>query len=372
MITPSFSLTATERVLPKLALDFTTANLDSRVTFTRTTDATHPATYVNSSGYVTSATNNQPRFDYSSSSVGTCKGLLIEESRTNITTYSEDLGSNNWAKFNATVTQDATNAPSNLQTADKLIEDNTLNTHYTRQVIALSNATYSYSVFLKAGERTLARIGMTDLATGDAYVDVNLSNGILSSTTTSGSWSNTSATITAYPNSWYRVTITSTKGGGTYLANYVFLMSDASTTNYQGNGTSGLYVWGIQLEAGAFATSYIPTTSAALTRNADVVTVAGQGVAAQGTFVVDATVVSGNTLLISGSVTFAATYSTAQKTAVSYDATSVLRSVNAGTVTSSVGATAGADIALGNGGHFKKVALYLPKMNNNELQAFSK
>lgn len=49
MITPSFGLTATERVLPKLALDFTTALLDSRITFTRTTDAT----YVNSSGYNT-------------------------------------------------------------------------------------------------------------------------------------------------------------------------------------------------------------------------------------------------------------------------------------------------------------------------------
>lgn len=59
MITPYFGLTATERVLPKLALDFTTASLDSRITFTRTTDATHPATYVDSNGYVTSATNNQ-------------------------------------------------------------------------------------------------------------------------------------------------------------------------------------------------------------------------------------------------------------------------------------------------------------------------
>lgn len=56
MITPSFGLTATERVLPKLALDFTTASLDSRVTFTRTTGASNPATYVNSSGAITAAT----------------------------------------------------------------------------------------------------------------------------------------------------------------------------------------------------------------------------------------------------------------------------------------------------------------------------
>ena len=64
MITPAFNLTATERVLPKLALDFTTASLDSRVTFTRTTGASNPATYVASNGYITAATDNQPRFDY--------------------------------------------------------------------------------------------------------------------------------------------------------------------------------------------------------------------------------------------------------------------------------------------------------------------
>ena len=55
MITPSFGLTATERVLPKLALDFTTASLDPRITFTRTTGASNPATYVDSSGYIANA-----------------------------------------------------------------------------------------------------------------------------------------------------------------------------------------------------------------------------------------------------------------------------------------------------------------------------
>lgn len=82
MITPSFGLTATERVLPRLALDFTTASLDPRVTFTRTTGASNPATFINSSGVITAATNDQPRFDYDPVTL-VCKGLLIEESRTN-------------------------------------------------------------------------------------------------------------------------------------------------------------------------------------------------------------------------------------------------------------------------------------------------
>jgi hypothetical protein len=80
MITPSFSLTATERVLPRMALDFTTASLDSRVTFTRTGNT---ATVTNSSGVIAAINANLPRFDFNPTTL-VCKGLLIEESRTNL------------------------------------------------------------------------------------------------------------------------------------------------------------------------------------------------------------------------------------------------------------------------------------------------
>jgi hypothetical protein len=80
MITPSFSLTATERVLPRMALDFTTASLDSRVTLTRTGNT---ATVINSSGVIAAINANLPRFDYDPTSL-VCRGLLIEESRTNL------------------------------------------------------------------------------------------------------------------------------------------------------------------------------------------------------------------------------------------------------------------------------------------------
>lgn len=80
MITPSYSLTATERVLPKLALDFTTAALDPRVTFTRSGNT---ATVINSSGVITAINADLPRFDYNPTTLA-CEGLLIEESRTNL------------------------------------------------------------------------------------------------------------------------------------------------------------------------------------------------------------------------------------------------------------------------------------------------
>jgi len=79
MITPSYVLTATERVLPRLALDFTTAILDSRVTFTRSGDT---ATVTNSSGVIAAINANLPRFDFDPTTL-VCKGLLIEEARTN-------------------------------------------------------------------------------------------------------------------------------------------------------------------------------------------------------------------------------------------------------------------------------------------------
>jgi len=80
MITPSFSITATERILPRLALDFTTASLDSRITFTRSGDT---ATVTNSNGVITAINANLPRFDYNPTTL-VCKGLLIEDTRTNL------------------------------------------------------------------------------------------------------------------------------------------------------------------------------------------------------------------------------------------------------------------------------------------------
>lgn len=79
MITPTYSLTATERVLPRLALDFTTALLDPRITFTRSGDT---ATVTNSSGVIVGVNADLPRFDYDPTTL-VCKGLLIEEARTN-------------------------------------------------------------------------------------------------------------------------------------------------------------------------------------------------------------------------------------------------------------------------------------------------
>jgi hypothetical protein len=271
MITPSFSLTATERVLPKLALDFTTASLDSRITFTRTTGASNPATYTNSSGVVTAATNNQPRFDYDPIAL-TCKGLLIEESRTNAQTYSSDYSQAAWTKTEITLGASAV-SPDGTSNATKIIPSTNLAAHWLRNLTSVvTGTTYTQTVYAKAGEYSVVQLALSSGFTSTYFQNFDLSDGTL------GSSSGITGTIFAMGGGWYRCSVSgpaiNSISGGIIIA-VVPAKTSARLATFAGNGTDGLYIWGAQFEQGAFATSYIPTTTAALTRNTDVATMTG-------------------------------------------------------------------------------------------------
>ena len=145
MMTPSYSLTATQKVAPRLALDFTTASLDPRITFTRSLNT---ATRVNSTGYVESINADLPRFDYNPVTLA-CKGLLIEEQRANLLTYSQEFDNAAWGKSGATVTANQIVAPDGNTTGDYL--NSTAAFQFIRQSLGTTtaNAAYALSIYVK-------------------------------------------------------------------------------------------------------------------------------------------------------------------------------------------------------------------------------
>jgi hypothetical protein len=274
MITPSYGLTVTERVLPRLALDWTTGVAQTGVDVTRA----GVATFVGSNGLIQSATADTQRIDYS---IGTA-GLLVEESRTNLITYSEDF-STGWQNVRSSVDSNVAIAPDGLQTADKIVEDTSTGSHYQNSVYAVSAVLPTTSIFLKAAERTQAWVRVArDNGVGNASgsLVVDLSSGTIIVGT---------GFIQPVGNSgWYRVWLTANTTATTNYAIRVGPVLDGNIS-YEGDGSSGIYAWGGQLEAAAFPTSYIPTELLPVTRNADVASMTGTNFsdwfnASEGTF----------------------------------------------------------------------------------------
>ena len=307
MITPSFGLTASERVLPSMALDFTTASLDSRVTFTRSGGT---ATRVNASGYIETVGVDTARFDYDPVTL-VCKGLLIEESRTNICLSSETFNSG-WLISNVTVGADVVNSPDGTQNADSLTDNGTSGGHGVRRVFTIASSTqYTASCYVKAGTHNYVQLLPMDGGAVDRFAaavfDISSSSTETAATETLASTSVTihSTKQEAAGNGWFRVSMVFTSGSNwatSTTSNRVFMAESATgntfgttgASTYAGTGTT-LYVWGAQLEAGAFATSYIPTVASQVTRTADVATMTGTDFSdwfnsAEGTFSTTATV----------------------------------------------------------------------------------
>ena len=217
----------------------------SLVTFTRASSGT----YTDSAGVLQTAATDVPRFDHNPTT-GESLGLLVEEQRTNLLLRSEDF-STTWVRFNVNASINAILAPDGTLTADKLTENNADNFHRIRQGIT-SGVTGVFSVFLKAAERTRVNLGTSDT---NLIAGFDLSAGSVVSGTGS---------IEPFGDGWYRCSISATfTTSGPFL-----LLRNSSSEFYTGDGTSGIYLWGAQLEPDSFPTSYIPTTTAAVTRNA--------------------------------------------------------------------------------------------------------
>jgi hypothetical protein len=190
---------------------------------------------------------------------------LIEESRTNLVTYSDDFSNVAWAKVNVSVTPASTAAPDGTSNGSKLIANTASSAHFIQEAFTVSNATvYTFSIYAKQGEySTIAIASSGGAATNQAVV--NLTTGVVTGGT---------ATTQSVGNGWWRISVPYTTNATTLTLNaYVINGTAFADRNTAGDGTSGIYIYGAQLEAGAFPTSYIPTSGATATRAADLASI---------------------------------------------------------------------------------------------------
>ena len=360
-----------------------------------------------------------PRFDYDPVTLAP-KGLLIEEQRTNLVTYSEQFDNAAWNDFRSSSLQsNAAVAPDGTLTADKLVEAAATAAHFVQRVTTITivnSTTYTATLYAKAAGRNYLQFS-ADAASGflGAITTIDLSTGtvVLAGT-------GVTASATSVGNGWYRCSFTVTSTG-TSSRPGIGISSDATVSSgsfksYAGDGFSGIYIWGAQLEAGAFATSYIPTVASQVTRAADSASMIGNNFArwynqTEGTFaakgnkaaigavtnilgVSDGTTnnrmrlyqESNNTVTFNTSVlnsTTTSNGSTAYSAAAAYSSNGVAVTCNAGTVAvSAAGAVpvgiSSMDIGRNSpastvtlNGTLSRIAYYNRRLSNTELQSIT-
>jgi hypothetical protein len=206
---------------------------------------------VGSDGLIQSAAINEARFDHDPLTLA-CKGLLIEEARTNLFARSAEFDNAYWTKSNLSISEDNEISPDGGMNADTITAVSESPSIY-RSVACVASTVYTFSFYVKLGTLTAAnyKFAVRDDTNGE-FIDSNITPNITPVTT-----------------EWRRVTYTFTTPVGCILVR-PYLIRAASVVS------GSFYLWGAQLEAGAFPTSYIPTAATApLTRSADVCSITG-------------------------------------------------------------------------------------------------
>jgi hypothetical protein len=252
------------------------------------------ATATTGSGSFTSwfVGNASPRFDYSPTTIGEPRGLLIEGQTANAVTYSEDFANAAWTKSGIAQTPASGTSPDNNNTATLIAENagGFIKHSLERSVTVTAGSVYTWSVFLKQPSSNSRRYACIQVADGQATAARNTvvfdlqtgtvtANGVNNGT--AGAPTDVAHSITPYKDGWYRVSVTMKYVSSPCYP--VVMLSDISTL-YGGSNQpfytatvpyKGLLVWGAQLELGSGASSLIPTGASGVTRNADACSLTG-------------------------------------------------------------------------------------------------
>ncbi len=241
---------------------------DVAETFTR---ATPPAYYVDRNGVLRLAEVDALRTEWTGSDFST-PNVLLEGARTNAWTRSEALDDAAWTKTRCSISADATTAPDGATTADKIVEDGTASSTHnvSRAAPAVTNDTnQAFSLFAKAAERSEIRVTYEQQDGSTAFAYIDLSTGTIGTTNDV-----VSVSVEAMADGWYRIELVAdSASGGTTDTGYVYLSSGSETISYNGDGSSGVYVWGMQFEVDqSSGSSYIQTVGSTVTRAAETLT----------------------------------------------------------------------------------------------------
>jgi len=212
-----------------------------------------------------------PRLDYSGGA--SCPSLLLEPQRSNLLSQSEYVNGSPDVS-NSTITSNAATSPEGLVNASKVVPNTSNIFHWFGQVInSQTSGNYTQSIFAKADTYNhLFMVIRTDSGSKRYGVKFNLSNGTFVDDITFGSPTQTNYSIEDYGNGWYRCSISANHSSGAVIALFGASLGGALSdinNGFAGDGTSGIYVYGAQLEAGSYPTSYIPTYGSAVTGGAD-------------------------------------------------------------------------------------------------------
>lgn len=264
---------ATPSVRPTLLLDFAKSlTIDGRATFTRSSNAM----FHGEDGYLRVSSSNQPRIEFFANGSGDCEGLLIEQTRTNRLPATEQFFDSTYWPTNLqafNVLAPGIVSPDGSETTYKIIEDTSTGEHGLRSaanIDIVANTQYTYTMYVKAAERS-----KFDLLLGGPsnWVNANrtASFDLVAGTMTGIGGSPAIGTIQSLPNGWFRCRLTATSNATSVSATSATLRiyDNAGNGSYTGDGVSGLYVWGAQLEIGNFPSSYIRTNPSFTSRSSN-------------------------------------------------------------------------------------------------------
>ena len=228
------------------------------------------ATVVNKDGLIETVGSGEPRIDFNNDAKG---ALLLEGTRSNLLTYSEDFSQGYWTKTGASVTSGFSSPDGGLN-AFKLVEDTSTLGHLIEATVLVNVYDVSQSIYVKPDG--IQYLVLRSNSSGGTYI--NCTFDLVNGTNTYNGMTE-DFKIELATDGWFKISASNRSSASAFrVFSYIMSHFDVQNNgfpNQTGDGTSGIYIWGAQLEQGSYATSYIPTQGSAVTRVADACNNAG-------------------------------------------------------------------------------------------------